>query len=145
MSAIEPMPRSCGPPVWNRSGAQVLEVRLVNQPTQPRLINIPPFGAGTLETLHDGLSPCIKGHVHASGGKRGPRATIDIDSFPIKTQVKLMARHPTFTTEKRTTIPSSPRSAWRPITIAPGRDIAWATASSMAFTFTTVCRNQLED
>lgn len=74
--------------VWNRSGDQVLGERLASQPTQSRLINLLTDGRGNLEALRDGLSESIKRHVHASGGKRVRRATIDIDSFPIEAHGK---------------------------------------------------------
>jgi len=74
--------------VWNRSGDQVLGERLASQPTQSRLINILTDGRGNLNAISDGLAESIQRHVHASGGKRVRRATIDIDGFPIESHGK---------------------------------------------------------
>ena len=77
---------------WNRPGQEVLEQRLASQPTQSRLIdwlaNIP----GNREALRHSLFDWTHRHLRStghnrqgdSGGHVVMRATIDIDSFPIK-------------------------------------------------------------
>jgi len=74
--------------VWDRNGDAVIDERLASQPTQSRLINTLTRTSTNLEALRDGLADSLKRHVHASGGRRVRRATIDIDSFPIEVHGK---------------------------------------------------------
>ena len=72
--------------VWDRPGEEVLEQRLASQPTQSRLIDWLAFPKNR-EALRHGLFDWTHRHLR-SAGQGGDhavmRATIDVDSFPIK-------------------------------------------------------------
>ncbi len=72
--------------VWNRPGEEVLQQRLASQPTQSRLIDWLAFPEN-LESLRHGLFDWTHRHLRSTGRGRNHavmRATIDVDSFPIK-------------------------------------------------------------
>lgn len=77
---------------WNRPGQEVLEQRLASQPTQSRLLDWLADNSGNREALryslcdwtHRHLRSTGRQHQASRGGHAVMRATIDIDSFPIK-------------------------------------------------------------
>jgi hypothetical protein len=72
---------------WDRPGQDVLEQRLASQPTQSRLIDWLANFSENREALRFGLFDWTHRHLRSTG-RAGDhavmRATIDIDSFPIK-------------------------------------------------------------
>ena len=81
---------------WDRPGEEVLEQRLASQPTQSRLIDWLANFPENREALRHGLFDWTHRHLRSTsrGGDHAVmRATIDVDSFPIKVHGQQQGGH----------------------------------------------------